>query len=195
MELKDIEFNYLEEFVDDVIESIHEDEDCFVSIFAKYEQASEIIGELLAYSDVKLDSVILHSEEFDGYVDEYVIDVWSDYGVTHIGCEPAKRNGEYLNFAGSICYLLENCNSKILKTCEYDEMYDVVIDEYDEEEFKEELDNCDECCECCGCCKEDKIHGFTAKQDTDNGYRTFSYYNTRGLDDTGVLAVLKMLGF
>lgn len=195
MELKDIEFNYLEEFVGEVIEDIHDDEDCFVSIFAKYEQAREIISDLLAYVNVKLDGIILHDESYDGYDDEYVIDVWSDCGITYIGCEPAKRNGEYLNFAGSICYLLENCNSKILKTCEYDEMYDVVIDEYDEEEFEEELDNCDECCECCGYCKEDKIHGFTAKQDTDNGYRTFSYYNTRGLDDAGVLAVLKMLGF
>lgn len=192
MNLEDIKFDYLEDFVDEVIENIHEDEDCFISIFAKYEQASEIIKELLAYDFVELDNIDLHSEGFDGYADEYIVELWSDCGTVYIGCEPAKRNGEYFKYDGNICFLFEDCNSKIIKNCDYDEMYDVVIEECNEEDF----DGCDECCECCDCCNEDgKIHGFAAKQNTENGYRTFSFYNTKGLDDAGVLAMLKMLGF
>ena len=195
LNLKDIKFAYLDELSEEVMEAIHEDEDRFVSIFAKYEQAREIISNLLDFINVKLDCIILHSEEFDGYADEYVIDVWSEYGTTYIGCEPVKRNGEYLNCEGDIGYLLEDCSAKILKSCNYDEMYSVLIQEYDEEEYFDEYDDCEDCCECTCSCHKDKIRGFTAKKNTDNGYRTVSYYNTNGLDDSGVLAVLKLLGF
>ena len=59
-------------------------------------------------------------------------------------CEPAKRDGRYLNCEGNILYLLDNVRQAVLNTCEYDEMYFVIVGE-------DECD-CEEDCDCeCPC--------------------------------------------
>lgn len=154
MKLKDINFEYIEDFVGEIVERVNENEDCFISVFAKYEQARDIIKYLLSYEFAILDNIELHGELYNNYIDEFIVEIWAMDGFTYVSCEPAKRDGKYFNYEGDICYLLGDCNSKIIQTCEYDEMYDVIIDEYEDDDC-----DCDDICdvEClCDCHKEDK---------------------------------------
>lgn len=189
MELNDLKFEYIEEFIDNAIKRIEDDEDCFISIFSKYGQACDIIKKLLSYDLVKLDNITLCDEQFDGYSDEYIIEIWSIDGITYVGCEPAKRNGKYFNYEGNVCYLLEDCNSRILKTCNYDEMYDVIIGE----------DKCE--CECnCGCDEccaldENDIYGFSINKETDYGHSKFTYYSSIPLSKSKIYEIFKKFEF
>lgn len=189
MKSKYMNFKYVEEFVDEVISRVDNGDEVFLSIFAKYGQACGVIKELLKYSFVKLSSIEFLNDPFESYDEEYVMDVWSSEGVTYVGCEPAKRHGKYFNYEGDICYLLGDCSSKIMNTCKYDEMYDVVIDEYEEEPVEagsvvniSEDDNGD-------------IKGFTASKNDDSGYYSYSYYTTSVLGRDEIQSILKHLGF
>lgn len=184
-------FEYVEYFVDEIIRRVDDNEGCCISVFAKYEQARDIIKELLMYDFVILDNIELHEGTFDGYVDEFIIEIWSMDGIVYVGCEPAKRDGKYFNYEGDICYLLGDCSSRIMQTCEYDEMYDVSIEEYDECYCGE---NC--VCGCCDCIDEDdNIYGFTVGNKIDGGYNKFTYYGSNPINKSDIKSILKKFGF
>ncbi len=116
-------------FSDSIIHQAFNDEYSFISVFAKYEQARRLIRELLRYEDSVLDGIEIQSEDCSGYQDEYVIEIWTEDGYLYIGCEPAKRNDKYKTFEGDVAYVFGDCNSKILKSCNYKRIFEVSIAE------------------------------------------------------------------
>ena len=197
---KDLYFEYIEDFADCLVERVGSNEELFISVVGKFEEIKGIIKEMITISEVDFENVCLCSPEVDGYEDEYVLDCWCDDGVIRIGCEPAKRDGKYLNLAGDETYLLEDCSSKIIPLCEGLHLYFVNIE--DECDCDEE---CDECCPCdCHCndnCVEysktddGELHGFTASKSTDNGYHSYSFYTSDNLSKSDIHDMLKEFGF
>ena len=144
-----IHFDYIEELCDEILDRLNEDDEAFISVIGKYDDILTFIKEFMTYDEVKFESLVINGLECNNYYDEYVVDIWNNDGEILFGCEPAKRDGRYINFEGNVLYLLDDVKQAVLNTCEYDEMYFVIIgeDDYDEE--------CDENC-LCDCCNEDK---------------------------------------
>ena len=151
MKSKDINFEYIEEFVDYVIDETENDEDNFVTVIAKFDEAKEILKELMTYDDVSFESLQIERPIMDNYFDEFVLSLWMNDGVLEIGCEKLKNeDGEYINPCGDVVFLFDDCSSKIIPLCDGSDLYFVNIED--------ECD-CDEDCdyECpCDCHKEDK---------------------------------------
>ena len=193
MKSKDINFEYIEDFADYIVEKVENDKELFLTVVGKFEEIKDIIKEIISITYADFENISLCSPDVDGYDDEYVLDCYYDNGIIQIGCEPAKRNGEYLNLMGDETYLLTNCSSKIIPLCEESNLYFVNID-----------DDCDDaCCSChkddiCACCsasKDSGNRGFTAIKNDNNGYHGFSYYTNRELSDNDVYFILDQLGF
>ena len=150
MKSKDITFQYTEESVDHTVNEVENDEDLFLTVVGKFEEIKNIIKEMIVIADVDFENIVLSCPEASDYTDEYVLDCWCNDGVIQIGCEPAKRDGKYLNPCGDETYLFDDCNSKIIPLCEGSKLYFVKI---------EDECGCDEDCDCeclCDCHKEDK---------------------------------------
>lgn len=110
-----------------------------IAIIAKYEEAKEIIEELVHIGH-SLVSIRMSRPEWDGYCDEYIISLNHD----GIWCEPMKRNGKYISDESTMIYIFDNCSSAVIPQCRGNILIEVGIE--DEEEF-----DCDECCDCGGC--------------------------------------------
>lgn len=148
---KDLNFEYIEEFVDYVIDEAENDEDNFVTVIAKFDEAKEILKDVMTYDDVNFESLQIESPIMDNYCDEFVLSFWMNDGVLEIGCEKLKNEeGDYTNPCGDVVFLFDDCSSKIIPLCEGSMLYFVSIEG--------ECD-CDEDCdyECpCDYYKEDK---------------------------------------
>lgn len=200
MKNNDITFEYVEEFVDYIIDEVESDDDCFVEVIAKFDEAKEVLKETMSYGDVDFDSLIIEAPEMTGYADEFILSFWMDDGVLQIGCEKFKRDGEYFIPDGDIIFLFGNCSSKIIPLCEGSKLYFVDIeDECDCDE------GCDEDCPCeChrgdSCVEYSKtddgeLHGFTASKSTDNGYHSYSFYTSDNLSKSDIHDMLREFGF
>ena len=151
MKSKDINFEYIEEFVYYIVDEVENDEDKFVTVIGKFDEAKEILKELMTYDDVNFESLQIESPIMDNYFDEFVLSLWMNDGVLEIGCEKLKNeDGEYTNPCGDVVFLFDDCSSKIIPLCDGSDLYFVNIED--------ECD-CDEDCDCecpCDCHKEDK---------------------------------------
>ena len=157
MKNKDLNFEYIEEFADYIVERVENNEELFLTVVGRFEEIKNIIKEMMVIADVDFEKIILSCPEVSDYIDEYVLDCWCDDGVIQIGCEPAKRDGKYLNPCGDETYLFDDCSSKIIPLCEGSKLYFVSIE--DECDYGEE---CDENC-LCDCRNEDKELSTTEK--------------------------------
>lgn len=144
--IKTLHFEDYEDFacdVSDVYERVKSDDEYnSVDAIAKYEDAKNIIAEL-----VENGHDLAHISDFarpdhDNYNDEYLI------ALDHEGiwCEPAKRENGYLYATGVVCYVMDNCNSKIISSIQSKVVYEVNIGD----------DNCDGDCDHCDCKEIDK---------------------------------------
>lgn len=108
-----------------------------VDVVAKYEDAKEIIHELIemGYGIAFINK--FGNPEWDGYDDAFVISLLDD----EIWCEPVKRKNGYIFVEADIVYIFDNCNSKIVPKIEADEVYEVEIGDFDYD-----CENCD-CCD------------------------------------------------
>ena len=144
-------------------ELTEKDEFNSIAICAKYDEAKEIIAELVCsgYGIASIDK--FDSEEYGRYYDEYVISLLED----QIWCEPAKRNGKYIFVEADVVYIFDDCNSKIIPKIEADDVYEV--------EIGNEYDNCDDGCE------NSEEEGFTvngkpvSKEEFDNYVSQFKH--------------------
>ena len=196
---KDLNFEYVEDFAEYIVERVENDEDLFLTVVGKFENIKNILKEIFTIAYVNFDYINLAAPDFDGYADEYVLDCWCNDGVIQIGCEPAKRDGKYLNFISDETYLLEDCSSKIIEL--YKDL-DLCFVNFDEECDCEE--ECDECCcnyNCGDSCVEysktddNELHGFTASRSTGNGYHSYSFYTSDNLSKSDIQEMLKEFGF
>ena len=144
--IKTLHFEDNEDFacdVSDVYERVKSDDEYnSVDVIAKYEDAKKIIAEL-----VENGHELAHISDFarpdhDNYNDEYLISLDHE----GIWCEPAKRENGYLYATGVVCYVMDNCNSKIISNIQSKVVYEVSIGD----------DNCDGDCDHCDCKEIDK---------------------------------------
>lgn len=151
MKNKDLNFEYIEEFVDYLVEKVEDNDELFATVVCKFNEAKEIIKYLMMFEDIDFENIYLESPDEKGYMDEFCMEFWYNDGVVNFSCDPLKVNGKYENPCGDETYLFDDCSSKIIPLCEGSKLYFVSID-----------DECD--CECpCDCNKEDKELSTTEK--------------------------------
>lgn len=147
--MKKINFEDYDDFTDAVADIYDDfcDDDNFddVSVIAKYDDAREIITELIC-KGYEIHSIELNDPEFDGYDEEYIISLCNTGDDGDIWCEPMVREGNYITDESSVIYVLDNCSSDVLKHLDGKFIYEVSIGEDDD---------CEECSEC-ACKKDDK---------------------------------------
>ena len=137
--MKNIYFDDYEDFacaVSDVYDRVKSDDEYnSVDVVAKYEDAKEIIRELIGigYGIAFINE--LADPEWDGYDDAFVISLLDD----EIWCEPVKLKDDYIFVEADVVYIFDDCNSKIIPKIEADDVYEV--------EIGNEYDNCDDGCE------------------------------------------------
>ena len=122
--------------VSDVYDRVKSDDEYnSVDVVAKYEDAKEIIRELIGigYGIAFINE--LADPEWDGYDDAFVISLLDD----EIWCEPVKLKDDYIFVEADVVYIFDDCNSKIIPKIEADDVYEV--------EIGNEYDNCDDDCE------------------------------------------------
>lgn len=136
--IKTLHFEDYEDFacvVSDAYDRVKSDDEYnSVDVVAKYEDAKEIIRELIGigYGIAFIDN--LANPEWDGYNDAFVISLLDD----EIWCEPVKRENGYIFVEADVVYIFDNCNSKIVPKIESDEVYEVEIGDFDYD-----CENCD----------------------------------------------------
>lgn len=99
-----------------------------ISIIAKYNEAKEIIKELLCIG-YDIASIELHREDFENYCDEYIVSLNFD----GVWCEKFKRDTGYFEDESNIMYIMDNCSSNVISYCKSDNLYEVSVCEDDEE--------------------------------------------------------------
>ena len=138
---------YVENYFDvaktmyDVVIKNKKEEITFVGF---YEDAIEVIKELLMYEETTIHSLDIHSEEWDGYDKEYYVTLDNNF---EVWAEPAfsKDHNRYLYGSADILFMTSNSNSSILNAIEYDIAVEVVFDMGNECDSKCSTDCYDEC--------------------------------------------------
>lgn len=138
IKIKTLHFEDYEDFacaVSDIYDRVKSnDEYNSVDVVAKYEDAKEIIRELvgIGYGIAFIDK--FGDPEWDGYDDAFVISLLDD----EIWCEPVKRENGYIFVEADVVYIFDDCNSKIIPKIEADEICEVEIGD-----FNYDCENCD----------------------------------------------------
>lgn len=142
--MKDLYFEDIEELACDIADKYDSltDEYADVSIIAKYDEAKEIIKELvcMGYDIASLD---IHREEFEEYWDEYIVSLNFD----GVWCEKYKRDKGYFEEDSAVTYISNECNSAVIPHVKSKMVYAFEIaDAADESDDDCEID----CCDCIG---------------------------------------------
>lgn len=141
-------FENYEEFVslvDNVFTDIRE-KDSYndISIIAKYEEAREIMRELVAFGYTPC-GIELREPEWGGYNDEYILSLANLDGEDEFFCEPMCRDGHYIVDESTVIYVLDNCSSKVVSLCRGEEVFEVCVGC----DFCEDDDEDERCCASC----------------------------------------------
>ena len=137
---------YFDDFEDlacdiaDTYDALDYDEEEDVAIIAKYEEARQIIKELLCLG-YDLHSVEIHDDLWENYDSEYVVSLYEN----EVWCEPMLRENGYIEEYAPVIYVLDNCSSKVIPYCKGKIVYEVSVGD----------DECD-CDECECACKNDE---------------------------------------
>ena len=106
-----------------------------MAIIAKYEEARQIIKELLCLG-YDIHSINVIDEEYGEYDAEYIISLYDD----EVWCEPMLRENGYLTDDSPVMYILDNCSSKVIPYCKGNTVYEVTVGDYE--------CGCNECDDC-----------------------------------------------
>ena len=118
--------------VTDTYDALDYNDEEDVVIIAKYEEARQIIKELLCLG-YDIHSVEIHDDLWENYDAEYVISLYDN----SIWCEPMLRENGYIEEYAPVIYVLDNCSSKVIPYCKGKIVYEVTVDD-------DECD-CDDC--------------------------------------------------
>ena len=183
--IKTLHFEDYEDFacaVSDVYDRVKSDDEYnSVDVVAKYEDAKEIIRELIGigYGIAFINE--LADPEWDGYNDAFVVSLLDD----EIWCEPVKLKDDYIFVEADVVYIFDDCNSKIIPKIEADDVYEV--------EIGNEYDNCDDWC------KNSEEEGFTvngrpvSKEEFDN-YTSHVMHNKKPVTTSTTKSTYKING-
>ena len=143
--MKRLEFYDYEEFacaVADIYDSLKGEDFEDVAIIAKYEDARQIIKELICIG-YDISNIELHEVDWDNYDAEYIISLYDN----SIWCEPMLKENGYIEEYSPVIYVLDNCSSKVIPYCKGKTVYEVTVG----------IDECEECdCSECACKKDEK---------------------------------------
>lgn len=117
----------INDFYDLVIDTIpFLDDNEQVAIIAKYEEAIDILKELLNLDQTSICNVEIWGKDWDGYDQEFLIDITPNY---EIYCEKMiKKDGCRIKSNADIVYILENCNSKAVNDVQDEKVIVVTLD-------------------------------------------------------------------
>lgn len=147
-------FEDVHELSDKMIHDVLEGSEC-VSVVCHYELATALLSELIQ-SGIPIGQIDISDYGWNGYDREYMITIMDG----NVYCNQAygrKKDGysrdEYLESFSNVVYIHQDCNSKILKYIDCDEIYEFSIIDFDE--FDDFDYNCFECghdkCSCDKC--------------------------------------------
>lgn len=149
---------YFDDFEDlacdiaDTYDSLDGDDFEDVAIIAKYDEARQIIKELLCLG-YDIHSLEIHDYLWENYDAEFIISLYDN----ELWCEPMLRENGYIEEDAPVIYVLDNCSSKVIPYCKGKTVYEVTVG-VDE-------DDCD--CSECACKKDEKpITSTTSKSAT-----------------------------
>ena len=139
-----LEFNDYEEFaceVADTYDYIRKNDDFDdIAIIAKYDEARQIIKELLCLG-YDIHSLEIHDELWESYDSEYIISLYDN----SVWCEPMLRENGYIEDDSPVIYVLDNCSSKVIPYCKGKNVYEVTVGIDEDECDCDEYDDCEEC--------------------------------------------------
>lgn len=221
--MRNLYFDDFEDFacaVADTYNSIKGEDFEDVTIIAKYEEARQIIKELLCIG-YDISNIELHEVDWDNYDAEFIVTLYDN----SIWCEPMLRENGYLNEEAPVIYVLDNCSSKVIPHCKGKTVYEVAVGDYGDKFEDDFLDGiCVHCCDCVDedcptkCkvgCKDDKktdkakknehveyskdkdgdLHGFIASKSDGNSYYSYSMYTSDKLSARDIQSLLQEVGF
>lgn len=205
--MKNIYFNHTEDFALAVSNKLDEliDIDGFndIAIIAKYEEARQIIRELLCIG-YDIHSIDIHDIELYGYDSEFIISLTNVGDGYEVWCEPMKRESGYISDESTVTYILDNCSSVCIPYCKANIVYEVGIGDDDHEDC--ESDKCTYCSGYVGADQDEKyveyskdinddMHGFTASKSNGNSCYSMSFYSTEKLSQRDIQSLLQEAGF
>lgn len=143
-----------------------------VSVIALYDEAKQVIAACVRYG-LDIVSVNIDTTECGEYNREYIVTI-DDMG---IWCEPFKRNNKYIHVESDIVYIFDNCNSKVIKHCNSDIIYEVCTDGFKEENIDTNIicgnDEYDKDLKCL--CEPDELYSVSLTVNTSGTYENYSY--------------------
>lgn len=194
--METLKFSCIEDFCEYIVDTIYditkEDSLNDVTVVAKYDEMKEIFAELIRYGYECMSVDTFHPVDFDGYDGEYVLMIYDNE--LWLSLARNKEGIYYDNCGASKVFILDNCSSKVIQTVDADNAFEVNIEELEEDD-EESI-----CCDCCEKCKpvaeilkdkDDNVCGVTITKYTDNGYSTYSYFNSNGLSDDELIEKLE----
>ena len=149
--MKNLYFENYEDFacaVADTYDSLKCEDFEDVAIIAKYEEARQIIKELICIG-YDIHSLEIHDELWENYNSEFIISLYDN----ELWCEPMLRENGYIDEESPVIYVLNNCSSKVIPYCKGKVVYEVSVGD--------DEDGCD-CSECA--CKKDEKPITTSKE-------------------------------
>ena len=123
-----------------------------VTFVGFYEDAIEVLKELMMHDEIVPYSLEIHPAEYDGYDKEYYVTLDNEMSLF---CEPAYHVEHEIYYFDEcdIAFIRNDVNSAILARIEADELYEVTYTDEVEDDKKPY------CGECCGeCCCEDRAN-------------------------------------
>lgn len=121
-------------FISDSYDSLA-DKFADISVIAKYDEAKEIIRELLCIGH-NIASLDIHNEEFENYHDEYIISL----NFEGIWCEKFKRDNGYIEDCSIITYISNECNSTCIPHVTSEKVFAFEIGEPEKANLSTNLD-------------------------------------------------------
>ena len=153
--MKNLYFDDFEDFacaVADTYDALDGEDFEDVAIIAKYEEARQIIKELLCLG-YDIHSLEIHDYLWENYDAEFIISLYDN----ELWCEPMLRENGYIKEQAPVIYVLDNCSSKVIPYCKGKTVYEVSVGD-------DEDDEC--CCDECKCNyrKDEKPTDTTSKE-------------------------------
>ena len=137
-------FEDVHELSNKMIHDVLRGSEC-VSAVCHYELATALLSELIQ-SDIPIGQIDISDYEWSGYDREYMVTIMDG----NVYCNQAygrKVDGyskdEYIESFSDVVYIHQDCNSKILKYIDCDEIYEFSV--YDVDDFDDFDCNCFEC--------------------------------------------------
>ena len=180
--MKNLYFDDFEDFscvIADTYDALDYDEED-VAIIAKYEEARQIIKELLCLG-YDIHSINVIDEEYGEYDAEYIISLYDD----EVWCEPMLRENGYLTDDSPVMYILDNCSSKVIPYCKGKTVYEVSVGDDDCNENNE--------CDCEDSEEEFTINGKPATKEEFDNY-TSHFMHDKKPTTTSAKSVYKVNG-